>query len=131
MRVPLFSCNNEFVHSLVDPDRSRRSLHGQARVQDSAGGRANAVHGDARFHRSYEVAQLLRRHVPREERFPCPRAGLTPFALAMPNEYKARSGNAVESYKAYYMSPEKQRIAAWKKNRPAPEWYAFNNDVIK
>jgi hypothetical protein len=41
----------------------------------------------------------------------------------MPDEYKARSGNAVESYKAYYMSPEKRRIAAWKKTRPAPEWY--------
>ena len=48
MRVPLFSCNNEFVYSLVDPDRSRRSLHGQARVQNPVGGGANAVHGDAR-----------------------------------------------------------------------------------
>jgi hypothetical protein len=76
-----------------------------------------------KFHRSYAVAQLLRRHVPRDDLFPCPRAGLTPFALAMPDEYKARSGNAVESYRAYYMSPEKRRIAAWKKQRPAPEWY--------
>jgi len=41
----------------------------------------------------------------------------------MPDEYKARSGNAVESYRAYYMSPEKRRIAAWKKNRVTPEWY--------
>jgi hypothetical protein len=79
-----------------------------------------------KFHRSYAVAQLLRRHVPRDDLFPCPRAGLTPFALAMPDEYKARSGNAVESYKAYYMSPEKQRIAAWKKQRPAPEWYSWS-----
>jgi len=83
-------------------------------------------HPETKFHRSYEVAQLLRRHVPRDARFPCPRAGLTPFALAMPDEYKARSGNAVESYKAYYMSPEKRRIAAWKKNRTAPEWYSFS-----
>ena len=79
-----------------------------------------------KFHRSYAVAQLLRRHVPRDHLFPCPRAGLTPFALAMPDEYKARSGNAVESYKAYYMSPEKRRIAAWKKQRPAPEWYSWS-----
>jgi len=80
-------------------------------------------HPETKVHRSYEVAQLLRRHVPRDELFPCPRAGLTPFALAMPDEYKARSGNAVESYRAYYMSPEKRRIAAWKKTRTAPEWY--------
>jgi hypothetical protein len=83
-------------------------------------------HPETKVHRSYEVAQLLRRHVPRDHVFPCPRAGLTPFALAMPDEYKARSGNAVESYRAYYMSPEKLRIAAWKKNRAAPEWYSFS-----
>jgi hypothetical protein len=87
-------------------------------------------HPETKFHRSYEVAQLLRRHVPRDELFPCPRAGLTPFALAMPDEYKARSGNAVESYRAYYMSPEKRRIAAWKKNRPAPEWYHNHTPAI-
>lgn len=84
-------------------------------------------HPETKFHRSYDVAQLLRRNVPRDDLFPCPRAGLTPFALAMPEEYKARSGNAVESYKAYYMSPEKQRIATWKKNRTAPEWYHHNH----
>ena len=83
-------------------------------------------HPETKQHRSHAVAQLLRSHVPRDELFPCPRAGLTPFALAMPNEYKARSGNAVESYRAYYMSPEKRRIAAWKKHRPAPEWYSCN-----
>ena len=41
-------CNNESLYSLVDPDRSRRSLHGQARQQDPVGGGANAVHSDAR-----------------------------------------------------------------------------------
>jgi hypothetical protein len=80
-------------------------------------------HPETEFHKSYAVAQLIRSHVPRDHLFPSPRAGLTPFALAMPDEYKARSGNAVESYRAYYMSPEKRRIAAWKKHRPAPEWY--------
>jgi len=83
-------------------------------------------HPETKIHRSYAVALLLRSHVPRDELFPCPRAGLTPFALAMPDEYKARNGNAVESYRAYYMSPEKRRIAAWKKHRPAPEWYSFS-----
>ena len=80
-------------------------------------------HPETKNHQSYVIAQLLRRHVPRDELFPCPRAGLTPFALAMPDEYKARNGTAVDSYRAYYMSPEKQRIASWKKNRPAPEWF--------
>ena len=47
--------------------------------------------------------------------------GLTPFALAMPDEYK--SDDAVESYRRYYMSPEKQRIASWNKKRERPEWY--------
>jgi hypothetical protein len=75
------------------------------------------------------MAQLLRSHVPRDEFFPRPRAGLTPFALAMPDEYKAPSGNAVESYRAYYMSPEKRRIASWKKGRPAPEWYSNSNQT--
>ena len=92
--------------------------------------RSRYGHPETKFHRSYAVAQLLRRHVPRDELFPCPRAGLTPFALAMPDEYKARSGNAVESYRAYYMSPEKRRIATWKKNRTAPEWYSFSETPI-
>jgi len=47
--------------------------------------------------------------------------GLTAFALAMPDEYK--SDDAVESYRRYYMSPEKQRIASWNKKRERPEWY--------
>lgn len=81
-------------------------------------------HPETKIHRSYTVAQLLRNNVPRDDLFPCPRAGLTPFALAMPDEYKARSGNAVESYRAYYLSPEKRRIACWNKRRPAPEWYS-------
>jgi hypothetical protein len=78
-----------------------------------------------KFHRSYVVAQLIRSHAPQDHLFPCPRAGLTPFALAMPDEYKTQ--NAVDSYRAYYMSPEKRRIAAWKKHRPAPEWYSCNS----
>ena len=45
MRSPV---TNESVHSLIDPDRSRRSHDGQARIQDPVGGGADAVHGDAR-----------------------------------------------------------------------------------
>jgi hypothetical protein len=29
----------------------------------------------------------------------------------------------VKSYRAYYLSPEKRRIASWKKLRPAPAWF--------
>jgi hypothetical protein len=28
------------------------------------------------------------------------------------------------------MSPEKRRIATWKKNRTAPEWYSFSETPI-
>lgn len=48
-------------------------------------------------------------------------AGLTPFALAMPDEYK--TDDAVESYRDYYIGA-KSDIATWGKNRPAPEWYS-------
>lgn len=44
----------------------------------------------------------------------------TAFALAMPDKYK--SGNAVESYRAYY-SGEKATIAVWNKTRKPPLWW--------
>ncbi len=44
---------------------------------------------------------------------------ITPFALAMPDECKI--GDAVESYRTYYMV-EKRTIANWK-NRETPEWF--------
>ena len=44
-----------------------------------------------------------------------PDTSLTPFALAMPDEYK--TNDAVESYHAYYMRA-KRHIASWKTNRP-------------
>jgi hypothetical protein len=47
--------------------------------------------------------------------------GLTKFALAMPVEYKTE--DPVESYRNYYMSEEKQKIATWKKLREKPDWY--------
>jgi hypothetical protein len=47
--------------------------------------------------------------------------GMTPFALAMPVQYKTE--DPVESYRNYYMSEEKQKIATWKKKRPKPDWY--------
>lgn len=44
--------------------------------------------------------------------------GGTPYALAMPDEYKNEC--AVQSYRDYYKG-EKQHIAKWK-NRPTPEF---------
>ncbi len=44
---------------------------------------------------------------------------ITPFALAMPDECKI--GDAVASYRAYYMV-EKRGFAVWK-NRETPQWF--------
>jgi hypothetical protein len=69
-------------------------------------------------HKSYLVAQVLRERIPSDDKFDS--LELTPFAMAMPDEYK--SDDVVASYRKYYMSPEKQRIASWK-TRSKPEWY--------
>lgn len=45
-------------------------------------------------------------------------SGLTPFALAMPDQYKVAC--PVQSYKNYYIN-EKYHIFAWK-NRKTPDW---------
>jgi hypothetical protein len=65
------------------------------------------------------MAMILKENMPSDDKFE--EQGLTPFALAMPVQYK--SDDAVESYKNYYMSEEKQRIATWKKKREKPDWY--------
>jgi hypothetical protein len=81
-------------------------------------------HPETKIHKSYQVAQILRANIPADHLFPSPEScGVTPFALAMPVQYKDPEGDAVKSYRAYYMSPEKRRIASWKKLRPAPGWY--------
>ena len=36
---------------------------------------------------------------------------------------KYKTKDAVESYRNYYMSEEKQKIASWKKRRERPIWY--------
>jgi hypothetical protein len=76
-------------------------------------------HPDTKFHKSYLVALQLREKIPAEDMFD--EVGLTPFALAMPDEYKC--DNPIEAYRNYYMSPEKQKIASWKKKRAKPDWY--------
>ena len=65
------------------------------------------------------MAQYLRENMPKDESFN--ETGLTQFALAMPDKYK--TDDPVESYRNYYMSEEKQKIATWNKERAALAWY--------
>jgi hypothetical protein len=64
----------------------------------------------------------LKEHVPSDDKFTD--EGLTNFALAMPDQFK--SMDPVLSYRNYYMSTDKQKIASWKKRREKPEWYIVN-----
>jgi hypothetical protein len=81
-------------------------------------------HPDTKFHKSYLIAQILRANVPSPEKFLI--EGLTPFALAMPDKYK--TDDPIQSYRNYYMSEDKQRIANWHKRRGQPSWYNFTID---
>ena len=76
-------------------------------------------HSKRTYHKAYLIALVLKDHVPSDDTFE--KVGLTPFALAMPPEYK--TDDAVESYRQYYMSEQKQKIASWKKGRAKPAWY--------
>ena len=92
-------------------------------------------------HKSYGVAQYLRCNVPPTHVFEKIRVAgvMTPFALAMPDEYKIYTSDpasqtgtsngadiydAVASYRSYYLSEPKRRIAKWAKRRDMPLWYA-------
>ena len=48
-----------------------------------------------------------------------PDVGFTPFALAMPDEFKAIK-DPVQAYRAYYRS---KPFASWDKGREAPDWW--------
>lgn len=49
-----------------------------------------------------------------------PNGKMTPFAQAMPDEYKDSS--AVTAYRNYYLN-EKRYFAKWEKGRSAPDWW--------
>ena len=76
-------------------------------------------HPETKFHKSYLVSLILKQNMPSDDAFE--EEGLTPFALAMPDKYK--TADPVESYRNYYMSEEKKRIASWNKRRTKPDWY--------
>ena len=80
-------------------------------------------HPKTKIHKSYQVAMFLRENIPGEDAFE--EVGLTPFAQAMPDKYK--SDDPVLSYRNYYMSEEKQKIASWCKKRGKPAWYLLND----
>ena len=52
---------------------------------------------------------------------PFTEAGSTPFAQAMPDEYKNK--NAVTAYRNYYYNGKKE-IAEWNKGVSMPDWFA-------
>ena len=98
-------------------------------------------HPAQKQHKSYIVAQYLRQNIPPPdafERVSVPGI-MTPFALAMPDEFKVRASatttpvtgtshghdiyDAVASYRSYYLSEPKRRIAKWGKLRGMPLWY--------
>jgi len=68
--------------------------------------------GREKDHASIGVIREIEHH-----RYPAP--GLTPFAQAMPDEYKV-PGNAVQAYRRFYIG-EKLGFATWT-GRPAPDW---------
>lgn len=75
-------------------------------------------HPAEKIHASYTLMTYLRTYAPSADKFPT--TGLTPFAQAMPDEYKHK--DPIEAYRQYYQSPEKLRLASWKK-RERPAWY--------
>lgn len=99
-------------------------------------------HSACKEHKSYSVAQYLRRNIPPPDAFERVKTPgvMTPFALAMPDEFKIRATttdithatgtshgediyDAVASYRSYYLSAPKRRIAKWAKLREMPVWY--------
>jgi hypothetical protein len=51
--------------------------------------------------------------------------GLTPFAQAMPEQYRVK-GDAVQAYRRFYIG-EKARFAKWTRRRP-PRWFAAHTE---
>jgi hypothetical protein len=103
-------------------------------------------HSQEKQHKSFTVAQYLRAYTPDAQKFENVKTPgiMTPFALAMPDEFKIRANrsssssssgcatgtshgkdiyDAVASYRSYYLSEPKRRIAKWGKRRGMPGWY--------
>jgi hypothetical protein len=73
-----------------------------------------------KIHKSSHVVRVMAQL---EEKCPLPDIGLTPFAQAMPDQYK--DANAVVAYRNYYIG-EKSKIAVWKHSTP-PYWWTHRD----
>ena len=67
---------------------------------------------------TYGRARLILEHCQSKPPQNLPSTGLTPFALAMPDEYKC--DDPVKSYRNYYLG-EKEYLFSWT-NRDTPKW---------
>ena len=76
-------------------------------------------HPSNKYHKSYIVACHLTINAPSKDKFEC--LELTPFAQAMPEQFKTPD-NAIEAYRKYYMSESKRKLTKWTK-RATPEWF--------
>ena len=79
---------------------------------------ANALNEEAQY-RGYKPHASCAEVNSMPEPFRLKSIGLTPFAQAMPDEYK--SDDAVTAYRTYYKN-DKADIATWKR-RQQPEWF--------
>ena len=80
------------------------------------------THRYGRVHASQKTIDWCYRYAPHN----IPDGPLTPFAQAMPDEYKHE--NAVEAYQAYYRG-EKATFAKWTK-RNIPEWFLTKDTTM-
>jgi hypothetical protein len=73
-----------------------------------------------KYHKSEEVIRYAKANIP-----DIPNIGLTPFAQAMPEQYK--NENPVKAYRDYYIA-EKKDINTWKYTK-TPKWYEQSNNI--
>lgn len=73
-----------------------------------------------RFGKEHKCFKLINDHLCKTPVNISTTLGRTPFAQAMPSQYKTE--NAVIAYRNYYFN-EKKRFAQWKKNREIPVWW--------
>ena len=77
-----------------------------------------------RYKKDHKSEQVINAMMVLNSRYQLPSIGLTPFAQAMPDQYKDAS--AVVAYRNYYIG-EKSKIAVWKHSTP-PSWW---KEVLK
>jgi hypothetical protein len=72
-----------------------------------------------KYHKTGHVITWVSEHMPE-----LPNGGITPFAQAMPDQYK-NPHDPVAAYRAYYRG-EKAKFATWKYPASVPEWFTNN-----